>query len=310
MPLFITESLGMQHAFHKDAYYIPLRLASTGSGNAKQGIMFRPEPKANLSPAARQYLAALVIKDPDADAKTAGLIWMHALAVGYSPAYLSENADGIRRDWPRIPLPANREALEASAELGRRVAALLDTETEVPGVTAADIEPVFRTIGVLSKVGGGSLDPGAGELAVRAGWGYSGKGGATMPGTGQVIQRPYTPAEKDAIAAAAKGRGLSVKQALDLLGADTAGVYLNERAFWKNIPANVWNYHIGGYQVIKKWLSYREEGVLGRALTADEAREVTNTARRLAALLLMQAALDGNYVRVKAESYEWEGGHT
>ena len=32
---------------------------------------------------------------------------MHALAIGYSPAYLSENADGIRRDWPRIPLPAD-----------------------------------------------------------------------------------------------------------------------------------------------------------------------------------------------------------
>ena len=61
---------------------------------------------------------------------------MHALAIGYSPAYLSENADGIRRDWPRIPLPDNRKTLEASAALGRQVAALLDTESEVSGVTA------------------------------------------------------------------------------------------------------------------------------------------------------------------------------
>jgi hypothetical protein len=30
---------------------------------------------------------------------------MHTLAVGYAPDYLSENADGIRQDWPRIPLP-------------------------------------------------------------------------------------------------------------------------------------------------------------------------------------------------------------
>ena len=30
---------------------------------------------------------------------------MHTLAVSYAPDYLSENADGIRQDWPRIPLP-------------------------------------------------------------------------------------------------------------------------------------------------------------------------------------------------------------
>ena len=55
---------------------------------------------------------------------------MHALAIGYSPAYLTENADGIRRDWPRIPLPASRKAMEASAALGEQVAALLDTEAK------------------------------------------------------------------------------------------------------------------------------------------------------------------------------------
>jgi len=43
--------------------------------------------------------------DPDADPETAELIWYHALAIGYAPAYLAENADGIRQDWPRIPLP-------------------------------------------------------------------------------------------------------------------------------------------------------------------------------------------------------------
>jgi len=33
---------------------------------------------------------------------------------------------------------------------------------------------------------------------------------------------------------------------------------INEVANWRNIPAKVWSYYIGGYQVIKKWLSYRE----------------------------------------------------
>ena len=87
---------------------------------------------------------SLSIKNPDADAKTAGLIWMHALAIGYSPAYLTENADGIRRDWPRIPLPADRKALEASAALGEQIAALLDTEADVPGVTSGQDTPLAQ----------------------------------------------------------------------------------------------------------------------------------------------------------------------
>ena len=49
----------------------------------------REKITANLSPAARAYLANLGIKNPDADADTAALIWMHALAIGYSPAYLA-----------------------------------------------------------------------------------------------------------------------------------------------------------------------------------------------------------------------------
>lgn len=69
-------------------------------------------------------------------------------------------------------------------------------------------------------------------------------------------------------------------------------IYLNDVACWRNVPAKVWSYTIGGYQVIKKWLSYRERALLGRALTADEAREVMNIARRIAAILLLEPALD------------------
>lgn len=52
---------------------------------------------------------------------------------------------------------------------------------------------------------------------------------------------------------------------------------------------------IGGYQVIKKWLSYREQPLLGRALTPGEVRYVRDMARRLAALRLMAPQLDANY---------------
>ena len=50
-------------------------------------------------------------------------------------------------------------------------------------------------------------------------------------------------------------------------------------------PVAVWNYKLGGYQVLKKWLSYREFGVLGRNMRPEEVRHVTDTARRIAAIL-------------------------
>lgn len=75
----------------------------------------------------------------------------------------------------------------------------------------------------------------------------------------------------------------------------TNDIFLNEDAYWANVPDTVWDFTIGGYQVLKKWLSYREHGLLGRPLQTTEVRHVRDTARRLAALRLLAPALDANY---------------
>ena len=235
------------------------------------------EITANLSPAARAYLASLELPDPDTDQATAELIWYHALAIGYSPAYLAENADGIRQDWPRIPLPKAKDSLLASAALGRQVAALLDTETPVPGVTVGKIRDELKTLAVFQRLDGKPAKPEAGDLDLTAGWGHGGKGGVTMPGKGKLIHRD--------------------DGAYD--------IFLNDVACWRNVPETVWNYTIGGYQVIKKWLSYREKPLLGRGLTPDEVRYVTEMARRLSALIALQISLDANYREVIQTTYPW-----
>ena len=61
--------------------------------------------------------------------------------------------------------------------------------------------------------------------------------------------------------------------------------------FWRNVPSAVRDYRLGGYQVLKKWLSYRERAVLDRGLRAEEVQHFTDTARRIGALLL--ATSDG-----------------
>jgi hypothetical protein len=248
----------------------------------------REKTTANLSPAARAYLARLGIQNPDADADMAALIWMHALAIGYSPAYLAENADGIRQDWPRIPLPDSKSSLLASADLGKQVAALLDSETSVVGVTAGKVRRQLIKIAVVTRLTGDSLD-----LSLTAGWGHAGKGGVTMPGKGKLQTRALAPDELAAPSA-------------PLLGRTTHDIYLNNSICWQNVPEKVWDYTIGGYQVIKKWLSYREFALLGRPLTVPETREVTQMACRIAALILLQPELDANYLRVKAQTFDWK----
>ena len=66
------------------------------------------------------------------------------------------------------------------------------------------------------------------------------------------------------------------------IGMATTGEKLT---YWRNVPAAVWQYKLGGYQVLKKWLSYREQKVLGRAMMAEEVQHFTDTARRIAGIL-------------------------
>lgn len=271
VPFFFTQLLGDNDFQRGHSYYFPVRLRI----HKVQEDLFSiglTEIKANLSETARNYLKKLGFGSPDSDGipenglQLYELIWLHALAIGYSSAYLDENADGIRGDWPRIPLPNSKDTLIESAVLGKKIAVLLDTENPAPAVLN---EPEYAGIATLSRVGGGQINPQQGDLALTAGWGHA-QGNIVMPGQGKL---------------AAHGKSLDI--------------YLNDKVYWKNIPAAVWEYTIGGYQVIKKWLSYREKDILGRDLTVEEAREVTGMARRIAALIALQPALDENYRRVK-----------
>lgn len=72
-------------------------------------------------------------------------------------------------------------------------------------------------------------------------------------------------------------------------------IHLNASTRWKDVPEAVWNYTLGGYQVLKKWLSYRESALLGRPLTSDEAQPFTHHVRRITAILALHEKLDSHY---------------
>ena len=143
------------------------------------------------------------------------------------------------------------------------------------------------------------------DLEITARWGHAGKDGVTMPGKGKAVERDYSPPERQALLDGASAKGLSDTQLLTHLGERTLNVYLNDSAYWSNIPSRVWDYTIGGYQVIKKWLSYREKDLLGRGLTKEEVRYVQEMTRRIAAILLLEPFLDANYESIKQHTFPW-----
>ncbi len=152
----------------------------------------------------------------------------------------------------------------------------------------------------------------AADLALTAGWGSTqgASSGATivMPGRGLAVPRDYTAQERAALEAEGQTLGLAPDQVFALLGARTLDVHLSADAWWSNVPEHVWRYTLGGYQVVKKWLSYRERAVLGRALKPDEGAYVSEMVRRIAAILLLGTELDANYAAAKTDAVPWTGG--
>ena len=293
----VGRNVGSLHLMERGASYFPLYLRSNG----KHGSLFHGEReiKANLSDQATSYVGRLSVSEAD--------LFHHAVSVSHAPAYLSENHDALRQDWPRVPLPAKPEALLKSAALGRQIAALLDPETPVKGVTAGTIRPELKALGPIRRAGGGGL--GEQDLKLMARWGYAGQNRVTMPGPGDARLRDYTEGERAAIEDGAAALGLTPEAALICLGEVTYDVFLNDTAYWSGVPERVWHYTIGGYQVIKKWLSYREHDLLGRPLATDEARYVTEMARRIAAILLIEPRLDASHRTVCADACPWPETH-
>ena len=269
----VVRHVGSFHLIERGAAMFPLWLRDDGLGTHKVGeTLCTP----NLSPAAQSYLDCLGLGTED--------LFHHVLAVLHDPAYREANSGALRMEWPRIPLPGwpdgeeqgAADKLAETAERGRALVALLDSDTPVPGVTEGMLRPEMADIAVPTVSDGGNMS--GDDFALTAGWGHFGVGEAVMPGQGRAVERPYTAEERSALG-----------DDIHPVGETTFDIHLNDRAYWRNVPASVWNYKLGGYQVLKKWLSYRERGVLGRHMKPDEVQHFTDTARRIAAILTLVA---------------------
>ena len=268
-----THSVASYHLIERVSNWFPAWLRQDSVGTGGSGSQLVP----NLTPAARRYLErhGLAVED----------LFYFVLATLHDPAYRETNAGALRMDWPRIPLPGwSEEGREDAATLtavtaarGRELARLLDTETPVDGVTTGALRSDAAAIAVPATLDGHQMT--GDDFAVTAGWGHFGASQAVMPGRGRAVERSYTAEER-----------MALGDAVSALGESTFDIYLNSRAYWRNVPAVVWTYRLGGYQVLKKWLSYRERDVLGRPLTLDDVQHFVAASRRISALSVILAA--------------------
>lgn len=69
-------------------------------------------------------------------------------------------------------------------------------------------------------------------------------------------------------------------------------IYINDAQKFAPVPKDVWEFHIGGYQVLSKFLKDRK----GRTLTLDEINNVENVANVLAFTIEQMARIDEAYL--------------
>lgn len=72
-------------------------------------------------------------------------------------------------------------------------------------------------------------------------------------------------------------------------------VYVNSEKYFSGVPCEIWEYHIGGYQVAQKWLKDRK----GRTLSSEEVTHYAKVVSVIAETIKIQQSLDDLFEEVE-----------
>ncbi len=87
------------------------------------------------------------------------------------------------------------------------------------------------------------------------------------------------------------GKGNNAVDAVQYMPADQA-LHINAAQCFKPVPQEVWDFHIGGYQVLSKYLKSRK----GRTLSLDEITHISAVANSLAFTIVQMQRIDEAYL--------------
>jgi len=225
-------------------YLCPLWLEPSGD-SPKSLLKEDDERQPNIAPPFLHALAiSLSLKQKGAHSLPTGLtpedIFHYAYAVLHGPGYRSRYAEFLKIDFPRLPLTGNLEMFRALAKLGGELVSLHLLEFEVErGVHAAS--------------------PSAREKRAESSDTSRDSTSKRPEGRAPLRFAPLTTFVREAVKSVPTVEKVShTKNTVWINKAQTSG--------FRSVPENVWNFHIGGYQICEKWLKDRK----GRPLSDED----------------------------------------
>lgn len=205
-------------------------------------------------------------------------LFRYCTAIAHAPQYENDHKDSLAQDWPRIPIIKDRKEFDAIAELGDKVARLLDPLADPAPILKTSIGRDGKSLAIVRRCGGGTVK----ESDLLVNYSYYGAG------TGRWVARPV--AEPETMH--------------NEWGDLTGDLYLNEEVFLSHVPEQVWRYELGGYPVLKKWLGYRQaKRRKHTALSLQEMDELRGIVLRIAGLLTLRPDLDAAYEKASANAW-------
>jgi len=171
-------------------------------------------------------------------------VFNYIYAVFHSPTYRSRYAEFLKSDFPRVPLTSDVNLFRALCEKGAELVALhlLESPTLENPITGYPVK---------------------GSNVVEKGFPKYVAPGEPEPGTGKPLKagRVYI----NSVAAMSSSPS-SPKSPVRTPAQSAAGTPPLQGQYFEGVPPEVWNFHIGGYQVCEKWLKDRR----GRTLSFDD----------------------------------------
>jgi len=256
-----TERCAISLRTRELTYVFPLYLYKTPEEKPKKGggsviALTLFEPKAgyetrdpNLSPefiaAVEEKLGLEFVREGKGDLEaTFGPedILHYAYAVFHSPTYRERYAEFLKIDFPRLPLTSDRELFKALAEKGEELVSLHLMESP-------ELNHLVTNFGVSGSNEVGSV------LYVE-----------------KVTEEKKTPTDASPRSVTVYNRRLPLvfehqtPVKIKPKPKPTGRVYINKTQYFEGIEPEVWEFQIGGYQVLHKWLKDRK----GRKLIFDD----------------------------------------
>jgi hypothetical protein len=222
----------------------------------------------------------------DSARKFVGQLFRVAFAILHAPSYQAEHKSALSADWAHLPIPKDAKLFHRLAAAGEYVTRLLDAGHDAGDVIQAVLgsDPA-RALGPLKRINGKQVRPDDLKVTVTY-WGG---------GKGRWKPRQFMTEE------------LPVADYGNAWGERTGDLFLNEDAYFANVPELVWTYQLGGYPILKKWLGYRQADRRdGRPLTDDERRWFRQMIQRIAALLALGTSLDRLYQEAASSAFTVE----